>query len=122
VNMGAYGGTPYASKSAAPRWVFGLSAPLPGTTNRLGSVLIAWNHSGDGWRPGDTLLGEYSTNNGTAWSPVPGADALGVAAATFSWNTLGLIPSTNYLLRLTCNQKPSVSATSGPFTLLQPVS
>ena len=122
VNMGAYGGTPYASKSAAPRWLFGLSAPLPGTTNRLGSVLIAWNHSGDGWRPGDTLLGEYSTNNGTAWFPVPGADALGVAAATFSWNTLGLIPSTNYLLRLTCNQNPSVSATSGPFTLLQPVS
>ena len=37
------------------------------------------------------------------------------------WNTLGLTPSTNYTLRLTCNQNQAVSITSGSFTVLQPV-
>ena len=121
VNIGAYGGTPYASKSDATRRTLELSAPVTGTTNRAGWVPIAWNHGGDGWQESDTLRLEYSTDSGTTWLPVGAANALNFSNGAFLWNTLGLTSSTNYTLRLTCNQNQAVSVTSGSFTVLQPV-
>jgi len=62
---------------------------------------VRWAAFGRTWETGDTVKLEYSSNGGSGWSQVPGATNLDYDAETFSWDTAGNTPGTQYMVRVT---------------------
>jgi len=83
INMGVYGGTPWASKSGLARHLTVL-APNGGETWR-GVHEIVWKYWGAGWLPADTITLEYW--DGATWVLLDG-ESTGVPfnAGAYSWD------------------------------------
>jgi parallel beta-helix repeat protein len=117
LNAGAFGGTAFASRSPPNARYLVVDQPRAGTTFFAG-CLFAWRISGAAWLPGETLAAEYSADGGQTWQSIPGASALPIATLSWTWDTSGIPPGTNYLVRLKSNQSgPTVSTNSGAFAI-----
>lgn len=104
INLGAYGNTREASRSA-PNRKLTLLTPRGGEM-WSGLLTIAWNASGSGWNSNDTCRIEYSANGG-AWTAL--ATTL-PPTGSFSWSVPNPTTATaTYFLRVVCNQDASVS-------------
>jgi parallel beta-helix repeat protein len=95
MDLGAFGNTPDASLTPASRFSL-LVEPLPGA-KWFGTRSILWLTRGP-WVGGDLIKLEFSADGGVNWSNI-------VASANYSlgrydWNTTGLPPGTNYLVRV----------------------
>jgi parallel beta-helix repeat protein len=84
VNLGAYGNTPQASKSADYSLL--VTSPNGGET-WIGRNPVTWSIAGAAWLPADTVRLEYSADDGATWLPIAGAEALPYEAGTFVWDT-----------------------------------
>ena len=105
INMGAFGNTSEASKSAPKRALY-LNSPRGGET-WSGTQTIIWSSSGTGWNANDSVRIEVSTD-GNTWTVLPGAASL-TPSGSFTWPIP--IPSTgsaSYRLRVVCNQDSAV--------------
>ncbi|MDO8586799.1 MAG: hypothetical protein Q7T82_07120 [Armatimonadota bacterium] len=79
---------------------------------------IEWTATGSTWLPSDTVRLEYSTDGGSTWAPIPGAESLPYTAGSFAWNTAGYTESDQYMVRVTLNGDDSVSdASDANFTV-----
>ncbi|MCE5199835.1 MAG: hypothetical protein ABFD54_07410 [Armatimonadota bacterium] len=97
--------------SAAPRGL-SLLTPNGGEVYQPGeTVQVCWSCSG-GWQTGDTVRLEYSSNTGTTWNQISGAQSLSYTVGSFAWNTTGLTASTQYLVKATSVGHENTSDTS----------
>ena len=110
-NLGAYGGTEQGSKTPDERVSLRLTEPVGGETyvSQTNPVAVSWTWIGGGWLSNDTAMIEYSTNSGTAWSGIPGADSVAVTNSVYSWDISGLTPGHLYRVRITCNQDSALT-------------
>lgn len=79
----------------------------PGTT-----VQIKWATAGPGWTSGDTVKLEYSSDSGSTWNAISGAESLAYDSGSFNWNTTGVTPAATYRVRAAFNGDPSVTGCS----------
>lgn len=99
-NLGAYGGTPQASKSLTNRWVTALTANDGGVL-KGSNVVLRW--AAGGITGNETATIAYSADGGTTWSNI----ATGVSLSTtpsggeWTWNSSALPNSFNALWRIT---------------------
>lgn len=114
-NLGAYGGTEQASLTPAGRKLI-LTSPNGGE-NLSGTRTIRWKTLGLGWQAGDAVLIEYSTDSGTTWQPVAGADSLPYASSAFAWDVTGLPPGP-CRVRVTAVGSPSLTDVSDASAVL----
>jgi hypothetical protein len=110
-NLGAYGGTAEASKSAPQRTLL-----LAGETAQPAplQIALAWTPGGQGWGTSDTVRLEYSADGGQRWSPIPNAAALPYGLGEFTWTvaTQSTASASSYLrARVVCNQDATVRYT-----------
>lgn len=110
INLGAFGGTVEASKSAAAR-TLRLAAAILGTSPPV--VTLSWQAGGQAWSAGDTVRLDYSIDGGRRWqtfaSSIPYAWSNG-----FNWapgTQLVTSVAADIRVRVTCNQDGSVSDT-----------
>lgn len=115
VNLGAFGGTADASLSPGVCLVQ-LVSPLGGEVIR-GARNAAWVTSGP-WAAGDTVRLEYSSDGGTNWTQILGAETLDYSAGRFSWDTSALGAGSNYVLRITGSMGAPAVDTSGVFRIM----
>ncbi len=107
VNMGAYGNTAQASKSAAAR-ALSLLAPGGGTIVS-GVVTIIWSASGSGWLATDKVRIEVAASSGTNWTVLAGATNL-PSTGSFEWTPPNpASASAAYYIRVVCNQDSSIA-------------
>lgn len=117
INIGADGGTPQASKSAAASRSLALLSPIGGELWQ-GSQRVEWHTDGAGWQSGDTLRFEYSADAGQTWQALPDASAVPYGQGKLWWDTRPLSNGYGYRLRLTCVQDgEATSQSQGVFTL-----
>ena len=95
LDLGAFGNTPDASRSPASRFSL-LVDPAPGV-KWFGTRTIVWLTRGP-WAVGDLVKLEFSANGGTTWNNI--VASVGYALGRYDWNTTGLPPGTNYLVRV----------------------
>ncbi|MCX7048215.1 MAG: right-handed parallel beta-helix repeat-containing protein [Candidatus Sumerlaeota bacterium] len=120
INIGAYGGTPYASKSSVRRRYLFLDNPTTGNLFHE-TIPVVWRQYGDGWQVGSTIRIEYSANAGQSWQIVEGADNLPYTDLAYTWNLSNIASGTSYTLRLIYNQDSSTSTSaSGLFIIERP--
>lgn len=82
------------------------------------SMTVQWMAVGADWQAGDTVNLELSRDNGGTWAPIPGAGALDYSAGSFIWNTAGVPPSSNCLIKVTATSDSSVNdASDGTFVI-----
>lgn len=108
LNMGAYGNTSEASKSASTRFLQLIG--LVSNTSPL-QVSLAWNATGSGWGANDSVRLEYSADGGMHWTVVPAASAIFFGTQSFNWEVgnLSFADATRSLrVRVVCNQDSSV--------------
>ncbi|MFZ4394357.1 MAG: choice-of-anchor Q domain-containing protein [Kiritimatiellia bacterium] len=108
LNMGAYGNTLEASKSASTRLLQLIG--LVSNTSPL-QVSLAWNTIGTGWGANDSVRLEYSADGGMHWTVVPAASAIFCGTQSFTWDVgnLNFADATRQLrVRVVCNQDSSV--------------
>jgi hypothetical protein len=110
VNLGAFGNTAEASKSAPTRilQLTGFVEPNAATQ----TVALTWWAGGQGWGTTDTVRLEYSLDGGKRWYVVPGAQMLPYGTGTFSW-VVGTFADATLAgqalrVRITCNQDGTV--------------
>ncbi|GEM_PF-3380171 len=85
----------------------------PGST-----IPIKWTAIGNGWQFDDTVRLEASSDGGSTWSPIPGAQSLPYNHGTWIWNTSGWALSANYRVRIVSNTDPGVTdASDGDFSI-----
>lgn len=77
-----------------------------------GTLTITWNAYGGSWQPADEVEIEYSTDSGSGWDPVSGASNLDYNLRAFEWDTTGLTPGSDYLIRITAVPDPSINDVS----------
>lgn len=108
INLGAYGGTDQASRTPADRALV-LAAPNGGETVK-DAYTVRWMTTGRGWTGSDTVTVEVSGDGGTTWQTV----AAGVAASQEEtvWDSSTGASGATYLLRITCDQQPGLTAAS----------
>jgi len=105
INLGAYGNTPEASKSAPIRALHLLSPR--GGENWSGIQTILWSSAGSGWKTNDSVRIEYSIGN-NMWTAMTGATSL-TPSGSFTWTVpIPASSSVAYYLRVVCNQNASV--------------
>ncbi|MBN1672445.1 MAG: right-handed parallel beta-helix repeat-containing protein, partial [Kiritimatiellae bacterium] len=95
VNMGAFGNTGDASRSPNER--LSLLVEPNGDVKLFGVQTIIWLTRG-AWSSNDTVKLEYSDDGGDNWDDI--TNGIAYAAGTFEWDTAGLTPGTNYLVRV----------------------
>lgn len=117
VNMGAFGGTREASRSALDR-ILVLLFPRGGETFS-NTLTVSWSAFGAGWQSNDTVRIEFSTAT-NSWSVISAAASLS-PAGSFTWQLPNPSSSTLAMnLRVACNQNPLVSdATKSAFTVVR---
>ncbi len=107
VNVGLFGGTPWASKSDTNSALHLLSLNRGGVAS--GQVSLSWTVSGAA--TGHTVRLEVSLDNGATW-PVTVATGIPAALGGVVWNSSGLPSSPLALWRVVDENDPSVTATS----------
>ena len=95
LDLGAFGNTPDASLSPAARFSL-LVEPLPGA-KWFGTRTITWLTRGP-WAGGDMVKLDFSADGGATWSNI--VASVDYALGRYDWNTTGLPPGTNYLVRV----------------------
>ena len=73
---------------------------------------IRWLAAGRGWQTNDTVTLAYSADAGANWTVIPSGTAIGALADEFDWLMQGLVPGTNYVVRITCDQDAQTQATT----------
>ena len=106
-NLGAYGGTEQASKTAVDRQVV-LLEPLGGEIH-VGTADLRWAWTGTDWQSGDTVKLEVCSDSGGTWGGVPGADAVPVEDGLFTWDITALPSLFTYRVRITANGFPTAT-------------
>jgi len=115
-NIGAYGDTPYASLTPDVRFL-ALISPGAGLAYRT-RCDVSWTTRWAGWKPGDTLRLEYSSDGGTTYHTVAGAESLPYWRGSFDWDIRALTAGSAYVLRLICSQNEMVcAATTSTFSI-----
>ena len=115
-NLGAYGGTPQASKSLTNRWVTALTANDGGVL-KGSNVVLRW--AAGGITGNETATISYSADGGTTWSNI----AIGVSLSTtpsggeWTWNSSALPNSFNALWRITVDGGGEYDVCDKPFSL-----
>ena len=115
-NLGAYGGTPQASKSLTNRWVTALTANDGGVL-KGSNVVLRW--AAGGITGNETATISYSADGGTTWSNI----AIGVSLSTtpsggeWTWNSSALPNSFNALWRITVDGGSEFDVCDKPFSL-----
>lgn len=115
-NLGAYGGTPQASKSLTNRWVTALTANDGGVL-KGSNVVLRW--AAGGITGNETATIAYSADGGTTWSNI----AIGVSLSTtpsggeWTWNSAALPNSFNALWRITVDGSGEYDVCDKPFSL-----
>jgi len=112
----------YAALVGQPGRFITVQAPNGGEAYESGTNIdIAWTARGRSWTATDKVKIEYSSNAGVIWTPIAGATSLSYAARTFAWTTGGVLPSTNYLVKITAvadatvfDRSDAVFTISGP--------
>ncbi|MBN1675367.1 MAG: right-handed parallel beta-helix repeat-containing protein [Kiritimatiellae bacterium] len=94
-NIGAFGNTADASRSPDERLSL-LTEPNGGET-WFGVQTITWLTRGL-WASNDTVRLEYSPDGGSGWFDI--TNGLDYAAGSYDWDTGGLTPGTNYMVRV----------------------
>lgn len=117
INMGAFGGTREASRSALNR-ILVLLNPRGGET-LSNALTVAWNAFGSGWQSNDSVRIEFATATNN-WTVLSAASSLS-PTGSFTWQLPNpTTASLSYYLRVVCNQNPLVyDATKSPFTVLR---
>ena len=117
INMGAFGNTVEASKSAPKRALY-LNAPRGGEI-WTGAQTVAWSSSGTGWNANDSVRIE-SSYDGSTWSVISGAASL-PASGSFAWTLpVPTASSISFSLRIVCNQDSTVyDTTSSAVTVVR---
>ncbi|MEI6396327.1 MAG: right-handed parallel beta-helix repeat-containing protein, partial [Verrucomicrobiota bacterium] len=110
LDLGAFGNTPDASRSPANRFSL-LVEPAPGV-KWFGTRTIVWLTRGP-WAGGDLVKLEFSANGGTTWSNI--VASVDYALGRFDWNTTGLPPGTNYLVRVSKTDGSAMDVAGGAF-------
>lgn len=83
---------------------------------------IRWVALGTVWESNDTVKLEYSLDGGSNWDPVAGATNIDYDAETFSWDTTGYSPGTQYLVRVAHEAADGTNDVSdAPFALAGPL-
>jgi hypothetical protein len=120
LNVGAFGGTAHASKSAVEgRYLF-MDTPVEQSVCRY-TCGISWRCYGSGWKSTDTLSAQYSDDNGQTWHVIPEANARPYRDAVYTWDVFTVPEGADYTLRLVCKQDPNVVAyMEGSFIIDRP--
>lgn len=92
MNLGAYGGTPQASKAAPGRMLVAMAPDLGQDVPQPQPVY--WNASGQGWSTNDIVYVEYSLNGGAVWQQISNSETVAVNGL-FSWQRPADAFSTN---------------------------
>jgi len=80
---------------------------------------VQWNAAGTGFASNETVRIDYSTDDGTSWHAIPGAQALPWFLGSFAWDTTGFPHSRSYRLRVVSSEDPPATATSRrPFSVV----
>jgi hypothetical protein len=115
-NLGAYGGTPQASKSLTNRWVTALSANDGGVL-KGSNVMLRWAAGGVSGHETATIA--YSADGGTTWTDI----ATGVSLSStpsggeWTWDSSALPNSFNALWRITVDGTGESDTSDTPFSL-----
>jgi hypothetical protein len=115
-NLGAYGGTPQASKSLTNRWVTALTANDGGVL-KGDAVMLRW--AAGAVSGNETATIAYSADGGTTWSNI----ATGVSLSStpsggeWTWNSSALPNSFNALWRITVDGTGEFDTNDTPFSL-----
>ena len=110
LDLGAFGNTPDASRSPAIRFSL-LVEPSPGV-KWFGTRSIVWLTRGP-WAVGDLVRLEFSGNGGATWNNI--VASVGYALGRYDWNTTGLPPGTNYLVRVSKTDGSAMDVADAPF-------
>lgn len=104
INLGAYGGTEYASKTPSESERILLVLNVDGFVK--GIYKLEWFPIGLNWQTGDTLKIEYSNNNGISWNLI--AESALAEDGFYFWETTSLPDSPYYKIRITSNEDSNV--------------
>jgi len=116
INLGAYGGTDEASRSAADRRIE-LLFPNEGRAH-FRRIRARWATAGP-WTTNDQIKIEYSANGGGSWTPAPNANPLLHNNGLYGWDISAVVPGTQYLVRVVYLADTNIAdASDGPFTIL----
>ena len=115
-NLGAYGGTPQASKSLTNRWVTALTANDGGVI-KGGNVVLCW--AAGGISGDETATIAYSADGGTTWSNIASGVLLSTtpSGGEWAWNSSALPNSFNALWRITVDGTGESDTSDTPFSL-----
>jgi len=118
INMGAFGGTVEAARSAPGRFLTLLS-PCAGETF-VGAVTSRWSATGAHWLTSDQVSLSYATVRGN-WMAIGGAGNL-LPTGSFVWQApVPQAGATNYFFRVACNQDTTAeSVTASAVTVKRP--
>jgi len=98
-----------------------LASPRGGAFETGCAIPVTWRAGGEGWQTGNEVAVHYSTDAGTNWIAVAGAEHLDHAAATFSLDSSTLSIGTNYLVRVMALAETNVAAIAEvPFVVTGP--
>lgn len=75
-------------------------------------VTVNWTPLGTDWQESDQVRLEYSSNAGSDWVVIPGAQNLNGVSGSFQWNTSGLPSSAGYLVRVVFPPNEGISDVS----------
>ena len=95
LDLGAFGNNPDASLTPAARFSL-LVEPLPGA-KWFGTRTVTWLTRGP-WVGGDLVKLDFSADGGVNWTNI--VASIDYALGRYDWNTTGLPPGTNYLVRV----------------------
>ncbi|MBN1674683.1 MAG: right-handed parallel beta-helix repeat-containing protein [Kiritimatiellae bacterium] len=115
LNLGAFGGT--ADASLSPEQKALTLAPVVGGEVLRATRRVSWLTRGP-WNGGDTVTLEYSTDGGTNWNGIAGAESIPYDQGGYDWDTSGLTPGTGYTLRAKKSDEEAVNEASGEFRVL----
>jgi hypothetical protein len=76
-------------------------------------IYVRWNASGTSFAGGELVKLDYSSDGGSSWVPIPGAEGLPYDGRVFVWENPALATGSQYRIRVTSLTDPAVSATSG---------
>lgn len=113
INLGAYGGTDWASRTPTSR-VLALLTPYSGQVWPLANQQVTWRRLGTAWTGSETLTIELSRDDGATWTTL----STNAWAANQSYNWTANAPTTPAArIRVTCNQDTQVIAASDMFQI-----
>ena len=83
-----------------------------------GSMQIRWTPLGTEWQPTDLVRIEASSNGGSTWSQIAGAESLYCLSGAYIWQTTGWPQSTKYRVRVLFLPNDNISdASNADFTI-----